>query len=139
MLQWGFCLSFGGLFLDHQAILERIREVYPEVRLSPKVPMKSASIKYEIPGFKGGVGIIPAYSRTLCASCNRIRITAKGELLNCLYATNGLDLRPMLRGGANDDEIISAIQDHIVNKPVDGFEAERQSGHLFNSMTTIGG
>lgn len=85
-------------------------------------------------------GIIPAYSRSLCGSCNRIRMTPKGEFLNCLYSNTGLDLRSITRSEATDDDIASAILDHVQQKKLSGFEEEALRGEkVFNSMTTIGG
>lgn len=130
-----------GLFMDFKEIYRVIEKQYPNIRQRYSVPQKSASIKYDIPGFAGDVGIIPAYSRTLCGTCNRIRITARGELMNCLYSTNGLDLRSHLRKEVSDKELINVISAHLMNKPVDGFAAEneRQEPGDFQSMTTIGG
>ena len=127
--------------MDYTRIYDVIESRYPAVRKRHSVPQKSASIKYDIPGFKGDVGIIPAYSRTLCGTCNRIRITARGELMNCLYSTDGLDLRALLRTDGSDREILTAISAHLLDKPVDGFAAERERQHPgdFQSMTTIGG
>ena len=53
----------------------------------------------------GTIGIIPAFSRTFCGSCNRIRITAKGELKNCLYDRGVLDIKELLRNNAYDTEL----------------------------------
>jgi cyclic pyranopterin phosphate synthase len=130
-----------GLFMDHNDILEVIQAAYPGVKEHYNIPQKSASIRYDIPGFKGRVGIIPAFSRTLCGTCNRIRITAKGQLMSCLYSTNGLDLMPLLRSTHSDEDIALLIQEHLWNKPKNGFEAEREGrpGDQFQSMTTIGG
>lgn len=50
-------------------------------------------------------GIISSVTQPFCASCNRTRLTADGQLYTCLYATEGTDLRAMLRGGAGDDTL----------------------------------
>ncbi len=129
-----------GLLMNYLEIYEVIQNLYPGIRQRRNVPVKSASIRYEIPDFSGNVGIIPAYSRTLCGNCNRIRITAQGELMNCLYSSQGYDLLPLLRSDKTDSEIIEVVQNHIQAKPIDGFEAEREGGtDEFRSMTTIGG
>ena len=117
-----------GLLMDYLEIFEVIKKLYPGIQQRRNVPIKSASIRYEIPEFKGNVGIIPAYSRTLCGNCNRIRITAQGELMNCLYSNKGYDLLPLLRGDKSDLEIIKVVQNHIHAKPIDGFAAEREGG-----------
>lgn len=101
---------------------------------------KSSSEQYKING-EYIFSIIPAYSRSLCGTCNRIRVTPKGEMLTCLYAQNGISLRDLVRNPIlNDDDILNAIAEAILNKKKDGFEEEKLRGEeVFNSMTTIGG
>jgi cyclic pyranopterin phosphate synthase len=88
------------------------------------------------------VGIIAAYSRTFCGTCNRLRLTAEGGLKTCLYDQGVLDTRALLRGGASDADIVAALADAFRHRAKDGFEAERQRPlHQlsFESMATIGG
>jgi len=86
-------------------------------------------------------GIIPAYSRSLCASCNRIRLTPKGELLTCLYSKTGTDLLSLVRNKSiSDNDIQKVILDSLSKKKKDGFEEEADRNEdIFRSMTTIGG
>ena len=57
----------------------------------------------------GEVGIIASVTRPFCGSCTRARLSANGELYLCLFASRGHDLRALLRNGASDDEIRSAL------------------------------
>ncbi|MDQ2765811.1 MAG: GTP 3',8-cyclase MoaA [Gemmatimonadota bacterium] len=57
----------------------------------------------------GEIGIITSVTQPFCGSCTRARLSAEGELYTCLFAGKGHDLRALLRGGASDDEIVSAI------------------------------
>ncbi len=103
-------------------------------------PDNSTAYHYKIPGSKGNIGIIAAYSRTFCGTCNRIRITSEGVMKNCLYDGDGLDLKALLRNGATDKELTLALQQAILNKHKDGFEAEKnRKVSQFESMSTIGG
>ncbi len=61
----------------------------------------------------GGVGFIPSVSKPFCLSCNRIRLTADGHLRYCLFAIEELDVKDLLRGGASDGEIASAIRANV--------------------------
>lgn len=70
------------------------------------------------PGFKGSVGFISAISDAFCGSCNRVRLTADGELKPCLCYGEGLSLKPLLRGGASDDELTKAMKETIFGKPL---------------------
>lgn len=73
---------------------------------------------YQLPGFQGLVGFISAISHNFCSQCNRLRLTASGDLKLCLFYDEGISLRPMLRGSASDDEIKEAIQLAVLNKPL---------------------
>ena len=98
--------------------------------------------EYRIAGHQGTVGIIAAYSRTFCGTCNRLRLTAEGGLKTCLYDQGVLDVRALLRGGAADAEIVGALANAFRHRAANGFEAERQRPlHQlsFESMATIGG
>ena len=69
---------------NHQRILKELEDHYgPLERLTSEV--SSTSVNYRIPGHQGTVGIIAAFTRTFCGSCNRIRITSQGTLKTCLY------------------------------------------------------
>jgi len=57
----------------------------------------------------GEVGIITSVTRPFCSSCTRARLSAEGELYTCLFAGSGSDLRGLLRGGASDDDIVTAL------------------------------
>src|SRR5690606_18813528 len=60
-------------------------------------PAFSTSSNYRIDGFKGTVGVIAAFSRTFCGTCNRIRVTAQGDLKTCLYDGGVLNIKNMMR------------------------------------------
>jgi GTP 3',8-cyclase len=57
----------------------------------------------------GEIGIITSVTQPFCGSCTRARLTAEGEMFTCLFASTGHDLRAMIRGGANDEEIAATI------------------------------
>lgn len=68
-------------------------------------------------GFKGKVGFISPLSHAFCERCNRLRLTSDGKLRLCLASGDNLDLKALLRGGASDDDIMSAIVNAVKNKP----------------------
>lgn len=57
----------------------------------------------------GEIGIITSVTQPFCGSCTRARLSANGQLYLCLFAAHGHDLRALLRGGANDEEITERI------------------------------
>ena len=101
----------------------------------------STSQTFEIPGFRGTIGIIGGYSRTFCQECNRIRITPAGILKTCLYDNGVLDLQEMFRNGFSDLEIKSAIHEKVMHRLKTGVEAEMKHAHvkISHSMARIGG
>lgn len=72
---------------------------------------------YQAPGFKGKIGFISARTHKFCDSCNRIRITADGNLKTCLQYNGGYNLKALLSGLKSDDEIKEVIKEAIFNKP----------------------
>ncbi|SNR51625.1 GTP 3',8-cyclase MoaA [Hymenobacter mucosus] len=123
----------------------RIRE-HLELNLGTLAPVATRSgdtaSHYTVAGHQGRLGIIAAYSRTFCGTCNRIRLTAEGGLKTCLYDQGVLDIRALLRGGASDADIVTALTSAFRNRAANGFEAESQRPlHQlsFESMSTIGG
>lgn len=87
----------------------------------------------------GKIGIIPAWSRTFCGTCNRIRLTPSGQMKTCLYGHNALDLRKLLRDGETTEKISEYIKLTILHKTKDGFEAQAKRPPVEESMATIGG
>ncbi|NNE14574.1 MAG: GTP 3',8-cyclase MoaA [Saprospiraceae bacterium] len=122
-------------------ILDHISSHYPEIE-KLQDPKNSTSLNYRVNGFKGSFGIIPAYTRSFCGSCNRIRITPTGLLKTCLYDDGVFNIRDLMRADANDNQLLEAIQNAIQHKAKDGFEAEKNRklmGPVGESMATIGG
>jgi cyclic pyranopterin phosphate synthase len=127
------------LFWDHIRILDRIKSQFPGLKARPFLYGETAHT-YDIPGFKGNVGVIAAFSRTFCGTCNRIRLTAKGQVKTCLYDDGVFDLKVYLRGGVSDEEVKKQLLTLFNKRPLDGFEAEnKRKGVITESMTTIGG
>ncbi len=103
-------------------------------------PLSSTSQNYQVKGYKGAVGIIPAFSRTFCGSCNRIRISANGDFRTCLYGPAVANLRDQLRQGLSDAEVLAGIQQALSRKPLNGFIAEQENNKATKeSMAHLGG
>ncbi len=132
---------YSDLIWTHKRILDHIKNAFPALtKISD--PENATAYHYQIPGFTGNVGIIAAYSRTFCGTCNRIRVTAQGELKTCLYDDGVLNIKELMREGKSDGEIKMKLIKAFSGRPKDGFEAEakRKSGApIKESMSTIGG
>lgn len=132
---------YTGLAWDHLRILGHITTGYTAIQKIKDAPY-STSYNYHIPGHTGNVGIIAAYSRTFCGTCNRIRLTPQGELKTCLYQGDGLDIKELLRAGMPDNELRDVLANTIGHRAKDGWEAEaaRKAGDpAHESMALIGG
>ncbi|MBN9337374.1 MAG: cyclic pyranopterin phosphate synthase MoaA, partial [Chryseobacterium sp.] len=122
-------------------IYNYIKDHFPEIQKTAD-PKSSTSYNYKIPGFKGSIGIIAAYTRSFCGDCNRIRITPSGILRTCLYEGTGINLKDEIRMGRTDEELKNIIISSIHKKPKDGWEAQKlglTASQIHQSMATIGG
>lgn len=101
----------------------------------------STSRNYRIKNYAGRIGVIAAWSRSFCGTCNRIRITPDGTIKTCLYDQGQFSLRDMLRMGLDKEYIKEKIQESAIHRAKDGFEAEqnRRQFPVSESMATIGG
>ena len=68
-------------------------------------------------GRAGKVGVIASVSRPFCSTCDRVRLTADGQLRSCLFAIEETDLRGLLRGGADDTAVEAAWRAAMWGKP----------------------
>jgi cyclic pyranopterin phosphate synthase len=71
---------------------------------------------FDAAGEPARVGVIGSVTRPFCGDCDRTRLTADGQIRNCLFATEESDLRKLLRGGADDEDIASAWQAAMLGK-----------------------
>ena len=100
----------------------------------------STSRNYKVKDHLGTVGIIPAFTRTICNDCNRIRITSTGTFKNCLFDDGVFNLRDFIRDGASNDDLKNLFLSLVKQKPENGFIAEaNRKGNVSESMSTIGG
>ncbi|MBU3024330.1 GTP 3',8-cyclase MoaA [Zobellia galactanivorans] len=131
--------TFESIAWDYKRILAYVKERHPDYYELPS-PKTSTSINYKIPGFKGTFGVIPSFSRTFCGSCNRLRISATGDVITCLYAQPSMNIRDILRVEGSTEKIKESILKAIGSRSKTGFEAQQKYKGVFaNSMTSIGG
>ena len=117
-----------------RALIDAIHPLEP----LPREPHATARV-YRFRDGQGEIGFINPVSEPFCADCNRIRMTAEGELRTCLFSMRETDLREPLRAGATDAELEGIIRDavwrkelkHRVNEP--GFVPPART------MSAIGG
>ena len=119
-------------------ILEQIHAAFPIEPARTEDPSAPASL-YRYRDGRGSVGVIASVTRPFCGHCDRIRLTADGQIRTCLFALKEYDFRKAMRGGANDAEIADLLKAAVWRK---------EPGHLINSpyfkqpergMSAIGG
>ena len=93
---------------------------------------------FKVPGALGTVGFISQISNDFCAQCNRLRLTADGQLRPCLMADGEVDLRGALRSGASDEDIAELFRLTVFHKP---FEHRLEDGlaPTGRGMSRLGG
>jgi len=119
---------------------------YINTHYKDTIPLRSdkssTSHNFKIEGYKGTFGIIPAFTRTICNDCNRIRITATGLFKNCLFDEGVFNVRDFIRNGASNDDLKQLFLSIVKDKPENGFIAEanrKNNKKVSESMSTIGG
>ena len=119
-----------------------LNEIETEFKVTEVQSEKSSTSRnYTIENHRGTFGIIPAFTRTICNDCNRIRITSTGTFKNCLFDDGVFNLRDFIRNGASNDDLKKLFLSLVKEKPANGFiaEANRTKGDVSESMSTIGG
>lgn len=124
-----------GRFMGADMIREHLLREFPGIE--PVTGTDTEHYSYRIPGYRGSVAIIPAYSRNFCSRCSRLRITADGRLVSCLYRHESIDIRPLLRETPKTEELRQAIEQAVKMKPQDGLKS--RTGTAVTSMSQIGG
>ena len=104
----------------------------PLVQLEPSAPGETAE-RWGYVGANGQhdpslgeIGVISSVTQAFCGDCNRARLSTEGKLYLCLFASQGYDIRALLRGGASDDDLQSAIG-HIWHGRTDRYSELRSS------------
>jgi cyclic pyranopterin phosphate synthase len=126
-------IEFMPLDADHTWTRDKVvpaAEVYQRInehwRLIPVSNERSETArKYRFADGRGEIGLIAPVTAPFCGFCSRLRLTADGKLRTCLFSKDDHDLKPLLRGGASDDEIAAAIRaivdqkepSHRINEP----------------------
>jgi cyclic pyranopterin phosphate synthase len=102
------------LFADE--ILDRLSaEIMPLAPVLDQDPRAPAS-DYVFDDGVGRIGLIASVSRPFCTACNRIRLTADGNIRNCLFAIDEFDVKKIMRSGGSDDQIADVVRRAVMAK-----------------------
>src|SRR5690606_35940187 len=92
-----------------RSIIDLIHAVMPLEPIDPHYFGEVAQ-RYRYVGTSAEIGLISSVTHAFCSSCTRARLSAEGKLYTCLFASDGFDLRTLLREGASDQEISQRIR-----------------------------
>jgi cyclic pyranopterin phosphate synthase len=119
-------------------VLARVQARYP---LKPVVHdnPSSTSKRWAFTDGPGEIGIISPVSEPFCGHCNRIRLTADGKIRTCLFSVTEHDLRPLLREGAEDEQIADWLRAVVLQKEARHHIGEPEFVAPPRTMSCIGG
>ncbi|XP_049872446.1 uncharacterized protein LOC126371224 isoform X2 [Pectinophora gossypiella] len=101
--------------VPHRVAVRALTDGYPDVTPALPRPNDTARV-WQVPGYAGSVGFISSMTNNFCSTCNRLRLTADGNLKVCLFGAAEVSLRSALRSGASDHELEHMIRAALRNK-----------------------
>ncbi len=110
----------------------------PLVQITSGDPSETAR-RYTFSDGIGEVGFINPVSEPFCSTCDRIRVTADGQLRTCLFASEETDLRAVIRSQANDEEIAETLRQAVWKKELKHYIGDTRFKRSKRSMSMIGG
>jgi cyclic pyranopterin phosphate synthase len=102
-------------FVPWSDMRDEIERKYGELVLVPGRPSATAK-EFRVPNFTGAIGFISSMSDHFCDTCDRLRLTADGNLKVCLFGRREVSLRDMIREGRSDAELEAEISDAVRRK-----------------------
>ncbi len=126
-------------YIPEEEVRKRIETIG---RLEPSGLNSNGPARYwRFPGAWGVIGFISAISNHFCNECNRLRITSDGKIRPCLFSETEIDLKPVLRGGGNDEELMRLLSLAVECKPSGhGLTPDtRANNSVLRPMSKIGG
>jgi GTP 3',8-cyclase len=126
-----------GAVVSQEEILGIVSAVHP---VEPLVRGNQPAERFAYIDGRGEVGVIPSVTRPFCGSCDRIRLTADGQLRSCLFAVDEVDLRALVRDpAATDGDVAAAVQRCVAGKWAGHMIGQVQFIRPRRSMSQIGG
>jgi cyclic pyranopterin phosphate synthase len=92
-------------------IVQRIAQEFPLEPIGRARPNDVAT-RYRYRDGSGEIGVVASVTQPFCGDCTRGRLSTDGKFFTCLFSAHGLDLRALLRGGASDEELTTAVAAH---------------------------
>jgi GTP 3',8-cyclase len=128
--------------LSAKEIIRQIDAVWPLDQAMGRGAAPAAGFAYRDSDFAPGggrVSVIGSVTEPFCASCDRVRLTAEGQLRNCLFSIQEADLRAVMRGGGSDDDLAAAVEAEVGRKWAGHSIGQVHFIRPARSMSQIGG
>jgi len=119
-------------------VLDRIRALHPDLERLDDSPT-STSRTYRVPGAAGTIGLVSSMTAAFCPGCNRLRITADGRLMVCLFGRAGVSLRDAMRSGEDDEAIRRLVRTAVLRKKAAHAGMDVLASQTDRPMILIGG
>ena len=123
------------LVQDIKAIIRPLGKMLPVEKNADDGPAE----RFRFPNAKGEVGFISALSHHFCSSCNRLRLTASGQLRPCLLSDRQFDLKGQMRAGCSDSQLAEIFHQAVRSKPSEHCLAVNDPTGVGCQMSSIGG
>jgi len=102
--------------LTGASVRKQIEDHFGPLVANPSADPHQPATDFSFPDCGTKIGFINSVSQPFCSSCNRLRLTAEGQLRNCLFSTAETDIRSLLRGDADDNAIYQALAESVSEK-----------------------
>ena len=126
------------LVMPGREILQRLKSRY-DLRPAPAKHVSETARRWQFPDARGEIGLISPVSEPFCGHCNRVRLTADGNIRTCLFSVEEHDLRSRLRQGDSDEAIATYLQSVVWQKEERHHIGEPEFVAPERSMSCIGG
>jgi len=125
--------------LTGKEIKQIIEAEYGPLKPITRTDPSETARRYTFSDGIGEIGFINPVSEPFCSSCDRIRLTADGQLRTCLFATQETDLRSVIRTGSNDETLAHTLRQAVWHKELKHSIGDKQFKRANRSMSMIGG
>ncbi|KAB2953293.1 GTP 3',8-cyclase MoaA [Heliorestis acidaminivorans] len=131
--------SYRGHFVSIDEMKEKLIESGQKLQSHEGIKGCGPATYYTLPSAQGTVGFISAISKHFCGTCNRLRLTAEGQLRPCLHAQKEMDLKTPLRMGATEKKLQLLFRQAIESKPEQHCLSDEGWAGQGRIMSQIGG
>lgn len=127
------------LVVSGREIIARLQAKFDLVPVDQSHNRAETARRWAFPDGRGEIGVIAPVSEPFCGHCNRLRLTADGKIRTCLFSMDEPDLKPLLRGGASDEELAARLVEIVRGKEAGHRIGQPDFVQPARSMSCIGG